>query len=322
MNGVPESASAMRRMFLRSLKWIILLLAALATEKAIDSFYPGIETHQAIPWKYAISPNFGLAVFSLICLFLLMFRYFTSSVFQLYEACYDHTKLDIPGDDFSKDNSIMGRIQIRHLLSMGFFLFPQFFLTYLGALSLQYIRAYFFWLFFLPFVDVLVFSLTYGLLRLKAWYKLFKKKREYLKEFEKLGRETLNEIKKLSREIDPQAAGTEQEQKMLGRIRKAKSEFEAEVINYNEVFKDPFFRKEGPRFFRWDALDFLSIGVFFVFLGISAAVSCGCLPEQYHNKVELIGASLSMLAIISISLWNIHHNWSYYKLYLLFLLHA
>ncbi len=199
----------MRETFLRSLRWILLLLAALTTRTFLDNIYLGMGVHQAFPWEILtlgshIDKDYGptsrhlpgvlLSISVGMCLFLLMFRYFTSSVFQLYGACYNQANHPIP-HGFSQNGSVVSKLEIHHFVSMVLFIIPEFFFIYLGASSVRWIAATFLWLAFLPVVDILAFGLTGVILRLRAECRLWSHQRRIHREFDNRASREIQRIK-------------------------------------------------------------------------------------------------------------------------------
>lgn len=81
----------MKELFLRSLKWLMLLLAALIIDKVLCNVFQWMLDDNIAPWKYIERPDkmfYLIMMFSSIsCLFLVMFRYFVTSIFRLHQAC-------------------------------------------------------------------------------------------------------------------------------------------------------------------------------------------------------------------------------------------
>lgn len=281
----------MRQIVLKSLKWVISLLAALTAQKALDSLFCSVDRCPQAPWRCFFSLGLNpleldprgsaillyiVALLSALVLFLMVFRYFISSIYWIYEAFA--FKGD-PEPDFWTSLQGVTRIHVFDIIMVIALLVPQFYLAYMGATSLRWVGAFLFWLALLPIVDLLVFALGGLLLFVREGIRLLGCSMTVWMMKHVMGRE-------LSATATANASNANRNvQRRAGRL----------IRTY----------LRGPMFILWDLLDLLAVASFFLIRfhwgeSVAGLAACNPLPSvvKFAPLIALGGLALVSLGMI------------------------
>lgn len=330
----------MKELFLRSLKWIMLLLVALTTEKTLDSFCSWLSTTQhglkieigagklevwilKLPIQVSGWINFIITIFftlclilMILCLFLMIFRYFISAVFQIYDACAPHFKEVNPPEKFTRCEKHLIDIKPHHIWTLGIFLIPEFFCIYVVAVKLQETPTFFLGLLLLPFIDVLAFKLGPRLMKIQV----NRARRDADRKIDHIARERKRRLKRRKLTSEEEAEYKCKQSELEEACRKAEHYYDELETEYNDSLEKA--AETGPKFYYWDKRDFIAVLIFFVIYGANRLFTLFKWYENPSSVIDYIAVLIGVTLIFIVSYKNLKQNFPYYSRYLVFLMRA